>query len=177
MKRGNNSNTKDAPDEEDEDEIDNSNTDSVLAVADELGCIHCFLDGSFPIGSPTLPLHVSLKSLYKRDDVFWVYPRYPKAVDEFTMLNPTTIQLPLLKQRVLRDVARATSSMRELMWYTMRVVKEMRAIWFGSDTQNGARELGPKWLRALETRQQNQFGGELRVALFRRAARINEPLV
>lgn len=70
------------------------------------------------------------------------------------------MNLPLLQSRIVRDIARVTSSMRELMWYTMRVVKEMRAIWFGSDTNGGARELGPKWLRALETRQKNQFGGK-----------------
>lgn len=142
------------------DEIDDSNTDSVLAIADELGVIHCFLDGSYPIGSVMLPLGFPVKSLYKHDDMIFIYPQRSKGADEFTMLSPTVMKLPLLKQRIVRDVARVTSSMRELMWYTMRVVKEMRAHWFGSDTQNGARELGPKWLRALEMRQQNQFGGE-----------------
>ena len=38
------------------------------------------------------------------------------------------------------------------------VVKEMRHVWFGSDTHAGARELGPKWIRALETKQKDQFG-------------------
>jgi len=40
----------------------------------------------------------------------------------------------------------------------MRIVKEMRAIWFGTETHGGIREWGPRWVRALETKQKEQFG-------------------
>lgn len=40
----------------------------------------------------------------------------------------------------------------------MRVVKEMRSIWFGCETNSGAREWGPRWVRSLETKQKEQYG-------------------
>lgn len=146
--------------EEDIDEADDPDANSIIAVSDDSGKIHCFLDGSYPIGDVTIPICGPAKALYKHDDIFFVYPQLDQADDASTMLDPVIVRLPFLNQRIVRDLARVTSSMRELMWYTMRVVKDMRGIWFGSDTQNGARELGPKWLRALEARQQDQFGRE-----------------
>ena len=60
-----------------------------------------------------------------------------------------------------RDVARVSTSARELAWYTFRVIKEMRATWFGSDTNQGARDMGAKWLRALDERQLEKYGCKL----------------
>jgi anaphase-promoting complex subunit 4 len=40
----------------------------------------------------------------------------------------------------------------------MRVVREMKGAWFGSDTATGARELGPRWVNALKAKQKTQFG-------------------
>ncbi|KAJ2920191.1 hypothetical protein MD484_g211, partial [Candolleomyces efflorescens] len=40
----------------------------------------------------------------------------------------------------------------------MRVVREMKGAWFGSDTATGARELGPRWVNALKSKQKTQFG-------------------
>lgn len=144
------------------DESDNSNMNSILAVTDGVGHIHCFLDGSYPIGVISIDLDAALHSLYKdpKDSVFYAHPQ--KSIDgvSLTDLHPTVIELPLLHSRSVRDMAKMSSTARELTWYTMRVVKEMRTVWFGSETSSGARELGPKWIRALETKQKDEFGGE-----------------
>jgi len=142
------------------DDIDNSNVNSILAVADNAGCIYYFLDGSYPLGATSLGPEISIPSLSKdpKLSLFYVHPR--KFVEEtsITDLQPAAIDVPLLDKRDARAMANLSSTARELLWYTMRVVKEMRHVWFGSETHTGARELGPKWIRALETKQKDQFG-------------------
>lgn len=135
---------------------------SLLVVADDLGHLHWFLDGSYPLGAIQLSPVTSTASLFKnpKQPVFLAHPQ--KSVDSavFTELRPTSVELPLLKTRKARDLAKLSSTTRELVWYVTRVVKEMRAVWFGSDTSSGARELGPKWIRALESKQKDQFNRE-----------------
>lgn len=135
---------------------------NLLVVADDLGNLHWFLDGSYPLGAVQLSPGASTASLFKdpKQPIFLAHPQ--KSVDNaiFTELRPISVELPLLKTRKPRDLAKLSSTTRELVWYVMRVVKEMRAVWFGSNTLSGARELGPKWIRALESKQKEQFGRE-----------------
>ncbi|EMD42038.1 hypothetical protein CERSUDRAFT_42528 [Gelatoporia subvermispora B] len=141
------------------DEDDNLNLDSVLAVSLDSGHLHCFVDGSFPLGAIALPDNHSVVSLVKTQDLLCAHLAPSDSLQPSSVaLHPCIIQVPHLTQRALRDVARVSSSARELTWYTMRVVKEMRATWFGSESQGGVRELGPKWMRALEKRQKEDFG-------------------
>ncbi|KAH9946631.1 anaphase-promoting complex, cyclosome, subunit 4-domain-containing protein [Amylocystis lapponica] len=146
---------------EDLDQIDDSNVNSLLVVSDHLGYLHCFLDGCYAVGSVSLGFECSVASLYEQPGYIFAHSQSPHdAAARFTNLRPTVIELPQLRQRMLRDVARTSTSVRELVWYTMRVVKDMRAVWFGSDTNSGARTLGPKWIQALEARQKDQYGQE-----------------
>lgn len=71
---------------------------------------------------------------------------------------PSTVRLPLLDKRMPMDVAKASTVARELLWYTIRVVDEMRTAWQGSNTQTSARDQGAKWLRSLEALQDNKLG-------------------
>jgi len=136
------------------------NTNSILAIADDLGHVRCFLDGTYPLGAISLSPETSTPALFKhpKNPVFLAHCQ--RLIDNTvtTDLHPTVIELPLLRTRKPRDLAKLSSTTRELIWYTIRVVKEMRVVWFGSDTSNGARELGPKWIQALETKQKDQFG-------------------
>jgi len=68
------------------------------------------------------------------------------------------IDFPLMRGRFCRELSQLASTARDLTWYAMRIVKEMRAIWFGSGTHGGTREWGPRWVRALGTKQKEQFG-------------------
>lgn len=136
------------------------NVNSILAIADDLGHIHSFLDGNYPLGAVPLGSETSTYTLFKytTQPVFLAHPRTAGGNPVHTDLSPAVVELPLLRTRKPRDMARLSSTTRELVWYVMRVVKEMRVVWFGSDTFNGARELGPKWIRALEAKQKEQFG-------------------
>jgi anaphase-promoting complex subunit 4 len=144
------------------DEVDDLNVNSILAVTDDVGHIHSFLDGSYPLGIISLGSELSIPSLFKHPSLptFFAHPQISVDNTTVTNLQPVTIVIPLLDQRQVRSFARLSSTARELVWYTIRVVKDMLAVWFGSDTLSGARELGPKWIRALETKQQDQFGRE-----------------
>lgn len=143
------------------DEVDNANTDSILAIANDIGHIHYFLDGAYPMGYTSMGEDLSVVSLTHspRRSTFFAHVRSSHPdVGLITRLRPSTIELTLLGTRHPRDVAHASSAARELVWYAMCVVREMRESWFGSNIHVGARELGPKWLRALERRQTEQFG-------------------
>lgn len=149
------------------DVADDANVDSILAVTDDTGRIHCFLDGSYYLGPISLGPNLLIPSLLKlpKLPVFVVHPQETVHGTNITDLPPVYVRLPMLEDRQIRDMARVSSSSRELVWYCMRVVKEMRAVWFGSESLTGARELGPKWIRALEKRQREQFGRRLPCSL------------
>jgi anaphase-promoting complex subunit 4 len=143
-----------------DDGVSDANMNSVLAIADDLGYVHCFLDGTYPLGAIALKPETSTPSLFKhpKHPIFLAHPQKFTNSAVITELQPTKIELPLLRTQKPRDLAKLSSTTRELVWYATRVVREMRAVWFGSDASSGARELGPKWIRALETKQKDQFG-------------------
>lgn len=142
------------------DALDDSNMSSILVVTDDHGHIHFYLDGTFPLGIISLgPTTTRLSCLFKHtvQPVFYGH-RYIPTMGAHTDLRPISIAMPLLGKRHLRELAKLSSTTRELVWYTMRVVKEMRTTWFGSESSSGAREFGPQWVRALEAKQKGQFG-------------------
>lgn len=121
-----------------------------------MGNIHCFLDGSFPLGTFLFNTNFPVASLHKKPDepTFSINIR---TAETGTCLAPTIVDMTLMKRRSIRDVARTSSTARELTWYIMRCVKEMQKFWYGQDLQGGARTMGPKWAEALE-KKQTQFG-------------------
>ncbi|KAH9849773.1 anaphase-promoting complex, cyclosome, subunit 4-domain-containing protein [Lenzites betulinus] len=144
-----------------EDEADDTNVNSILAVSDNLGNVHLFLEGSYPLGRVRTGDEVSPRSLYKLREYLFVHPGPASdASSPAVPLRPIVLRLSYLTGRHYRDVARVSTSSRELLSYAMRVVRDMRIAWFGSDSNSGARDLGPKWVRALEERQRNEFGHE-----------------
>ncbi|KAI0757002.1 anaphase-promoting complex, cyclosome, subunit 4-domain-containing protein [Daedaleopsis nitida] len=149
-----------------EDEADDTNVNSILAVADSLGFLRLFLEGSYPLGMVLTQRKTFSRSLYKLRDHFFSHtgPSSPLS-DGAVGLLPHVVQSPYLTGRHLRDVARVSSSARDLLGYTIRVVKDMREAWFGSEAQVGARDLGPKWIQSLEARQSSAFGQEEPFAL------------
>ncbi|KAJ7071011.1 anaphase-promoting complex, cyclosome, subunit 4-domain-containing protein, partial [Mycena amicta] len=139
---------------------DDANVDSILVVTDNAGCAHFFLDGSYNLGPVHLGVNISSPSLAKlsQDPTFIIHVQEAVNNVQRTKLYPLYVQLPMLKERDVRDMARLSTSSRELVWYCMRVVKEMRLAWFGAENISGAREIGPQWVRAFENRQVDQFG-------------------
>ncbi|KAF8626535.1 hypothetical protein AX15_004838 [Amanita polypyramis BW_CC] len=139
-----------------------SNINSILAIADDSGSLHYFLDGTFSLGSVSLGSNLSVSSLVKVPlrAIFLAHPCGSVNGSVCTSATPSIIELPLLSDRKPRDLAMLSSTCRDLIWYVMRAVKEMRFMWFGSDPTAGAREIGPKWVRALEEKQKEQYGQE-----------------
>ncbi|KAF9481412.1 hypothetical protein BDN70DRAFT_876389 [Pholiota conissans] len=144
------------------DEADKSNLNSILLVTDSSGHLFSYLDGTFPLGAISVGENLGFPSILK-------HPQRPLFVgsqrsihDKIprTSLNPILVELPLLAQRKSRDLARLSSTSRELVWYTLRIAKEMREVWYGSESSTGAREFGPKWIQALEAKQKEDFGEE-----------------
>ncbi|KAI0094909.1 anaphase-promoting complex, cyclosome, subunit 4-domain-containing protein [Irpex rosettiformis] len=142
------------------DEADDSNVNSLLVVSDEGGVIHGFLDGSYPLGAIRLGGACSVISIHKeRNAILFLYQQI-RSLDglRYSAIQPAIVPTPFLIDRSLRDMARASSSCRELTWYSMRVVKEMRDAWMGTPANTGATELGSNWIKAIEKRQKEKFG-------------------
>ncbi|KAG6911951.1 hypothetical protein DXG01_000199 [Tephrocybe rancida] len=144
------------------DEVDESNVNSLLVVADNCGSLYYFLDGTFPLGTITLGSDLSVQSLFKdrTRPIFFAHPSTGEKESMSTSLRPVVIDTPLLGKRHVRDMAKLASTARELVWYCVRAVRELHTTWFGSEAFSGARNLGPNWIQALETKQKDQFGQE-----------------
>ena len=143
------------------DEKDTSSVNSLLTVTDDAGRIHCFLDGSYPLGAVSLGCRGEVTSLVKNggSSDLLVHARLvvgdqPSQV--LSTLAPLTVSLPMLYDRATRNVAEVSSAARELALYAIRVVKEMRRAWFGEEGQEGARALNIAYVRGVEERQRMQ---------------------
>ncbi|KAI0051696.1 hypothetical protein FA95DRAFT_1534014 [Auriscalpium vulgare] len=136
-------------------DINVTTVNSILAVADTNGRLYCFLDGNYPLGVIEIQAQSRTTSLYhdSKAPVLFAHLSSGSGTSSSTTLRPVPIELSLLRSRIPRDVARVSSTARELLWYTMRVVDEMRVAWFGSDSQMGGRDPGIKWLQTLEGMQ------------------------
>lgn len=154
------SHSKPTLDEANLDEADTSNLDSVLMVVDNFGRIFSYLDGHFPLGFIALGNEADFVSAVKHPSrpLFIGQPRVMSKGSTQINLTPAIVEMPLLSQRKSRDLAKLSTTAREIVWYIMRSVKEMREAWCGSETNAGARELGPKWVKSLETKQREQYG-------------------
>ncbi|KAG6851048.1 hypothetical protein H0H93_002940 [Arthromyces matolae] len=141
-------------------EVEESNVNSLLVVTDNSGFIHCYLDGTYPLGRIAIDSESSIKSLLKHRKHSLVTFRTAGRSTPVTSLYPVIVDVPILLRRHVRDMAKLSSTARELVWYCMRAVKELHVQWFGSETSNGARNLGSNWIEALEVKQREQFGGE-----------------
>ncbi|KAK2461900.1 hypothetical protein APHAL10511_006363 [Amanita phalloides] len=141
-------------------ETEESNANSILVVADDLGNLHYFLDGTFSLGPVPLGAASSVSSLLKIPmcSTFICHHSISVRDHSYTSMTPFIINLPLLSNRKPRDLAMLSSTSRELLCYVIQSVKEVRTTWFGSETVSGAREIGPKWIRALEEKQKIQYG-------------------
>ena len=129
-------------------------------VTDTFGFSHIFLDGTFPLGKIKSEQPASFVSVEKSNGapIFFGHSRFRSGTFSSTLIEPTIIDVPLLGNRKMRDLARLSSIARDLTWYIVRVVKEMKDAWYGSAGATGARALGPKWVEALRVKQTEKFG-------------------
>jgi len=131
---------------------DDPKVNSILVVSVDTGRIHCFLDGSYPLGAISVGPGSTMASI-RKDPQNPILFAHQRSEIGGTTLHPTCVELPLLSTRIPRDLARISTTARELLWYAMRVLDEMHAAWLGSGTQIGAREPGIRWLKSLDDLQ------------------------
>ncbi|KAJ3575641.1 hypothetical protein NP233_g977 [Leucocoprinus birnbaumii] len=144
------------------------NKDSLLVVADYNGQLSLYQDGAFPLGQIHIGKDFYTRSLFtpfQSPSTFLVHVTRLSPRPELTPTCAVHVDIPLVRRRFCRELSQLSSAAHDLTWYAMRVVKEMRAIWFGSDTNSGARESGPRWIRSLETKQKEQYGQEESTAI------------
>ncbi|KAG9314377.1 anaphase-promoting complex, cyclosome, subunit 4-domain-containing protein [Chiua virens] len=134
--------------------------DSLLTMVDGRGVLHCFLDGSHFLGSVALPDGLPSVTSFKHPSkpLIFLHPQPLNSDLLLTGMQPLVVDIPLLATPRVRDFARLSSAARELTWYLMRVINEVRDGWFGSESFTGARDIGIKWVQALERRLREQYG-------------------
>jgi anaphase-promoting complex subunit 4 len=142
--------TQDARPGEELDIADATNLDSLLIVCDASGSIHAFLDGSYSLGAVTLSGQVA-SSLYKPAGSHQLFVNTVETgINKSAIIHPMFLHYPELERPVARQLAQLSSSARELVWYMKQLLRDLRSIWFGRDNKPGARDMGPKWLMALD---------------------------
>jgi len=147
--------------------MDNVTMKTILLTTDNQGHVFPFLDGLYPLGVVSFGSEYLLGlAKHQSKYLFAGQPNLKSGSVLQTCLKPTTFTLPLLATRKARDLAKLSSTARELMWYLVRVVKEMRDSWCGSESQTGAREFGMKWIQALEEKQKEFCAGMLHGSIF-----------
>lgn len=144
------------------------NYDSIVIAADDQCRCHFFMDATYPMGSVALGDAVdgvsrqiiSLTSLPFRPTIL-AHVTYRVHEQGSTNILPVAADLTALRSIHAREVAKASSAARELAWYMLRVVEEMRSTWMGSSEHGeGARALGPKWVKELEAKQRAHGDGK-----------------
>lgn len=140
------------------DEKDLTNVDSLLAVADTTGRAVFLFEGSYNIGEVQLGPRCEVQSMMKRNERSTLYLHTKFKPSDGTSPNvhnliPRTLHLPLLHTKATRQVAQTSSAVKQLVWYAMRVIREMRKAWFGGDGHDGAREMNTNYVRGLQETQ------------------------
>lgn len=144
------------------------NYDSLVIAADDKCRCHFFMDATYPLGSLAIGQIVggvtcqivSLMSLPFRSAIL-AHVTYQVHEQGNTNLVPVAADLTALRSPHAREVAKASSAARELAWYMLRVVDEMRSTWVGCHEQGeGARTLGPKWIKEIEAKQRAHGDGK-----------------
>jgi hypothetical protein len=136
---------------------------TMLIAADTLGRVFFFLEGTFQLGSVQLaPVSPS---------VYWfTTARGAQFLTHFncssqspsplspTLLSPSIISLPLLKSPEYLLIAQTSTTLRYLLHNCRKDVVELRSLWLGTENNEGAAALGPKWLKGIELIQRDNWG-------------------
>ncbi|KAG8983719.1 hypothetical protein FRB90_005814, partial [Tulasnella sp. 427] len=117
------------------DQQDRSLENSVVVTSDDKGMLYLFLEGSYPLGETR------------------TRPNVPS-----TSPAPITLRFPLLGSQSLKNVAKILTTVRTLVVYIIKVLEEMRKAWFGTESLEGGRDVGRKWIKVLEE-QERMFDG------------------
>lgn len=70
------------------------------------------------------------------------------------------LRFPLLESQSLKNVAKVSTTVRTLLAYIIKVLEEMRKAWFGTESLEGGRDVGRKWIKVLEEQERMFDGGE-----------------
>ncbi|KAG6335275.1 hypothetical protein ID866_3804 [Astraeus odoratus] len=139
-----------------------SDEDSLLVLSDAKGGLHLFLDGCYFIGSISLTGGLPCTFAYKHPSqpLLLLHPGDPTRDLLSVGIQPLSVSIPLLDTPTVRDFARLSSTARELMMYIMTALDEMREGWFGSATVTSPKEIGKKWVQALQKKLSEEYGYE-----------------
>ncbi|GJJ09682.1 hypothetical protein Clacol_003906 [Clathrus columnatus] len=140
--------------------VENSlNYGSIVIVADDHCQCHFFLDATYSLGSLLVGdikngINAQISSLTPTPvgQSILYHISYHVQGKVMTTMMPFYADLAPLQTPQTREVAKVSSAARDLAWYMLRAMDEMRFTWIG-EQGDGAHAIGPKWIKEIETRQ------------------------
>ncbi|KAG9000900.1 hypothetical protein FRB93_012505 [Tulasnella sp. JGI-2019a] len=139
--------------------MDKEVQNSLLIASDDIGQLYIFLEGSYPLGQVSLGTTCSTTCIVKPSQEKPVLLAHNfDLAERSTSLLPVSIELPLLASPSLRSVSKMSTSVRALLVYVARVLEDMRRAWFGTDSLDGGRDAGKKWIKLLEEKERQLEG-------------------
>ncbi len=141
---------------------------SLLIVGDSSGSLHFFLDGFYALGrlhlgvdclpisiqvSPLPPFNVVTDPVPDARIFIFATRLASNRFGTLTNARAASLRFPLLYQQITREMARTSTTIKELLVFSTSVTREMQEAWMGTESREGARKLGSKWLTYLENVQ------------------------
>ena len=121
---------------------------TLLAATDDAGMMYLFIEGSYPLGDISLGDSTSVRFLDKMGEDPTLFTRTSRS--NSTSLQADVIHFPLLLSDTLTNITKLSTSVRALLTYLFHSLEEMRRAWFGTDTLEGGRDVGRKWIKVLQ---------------------------
>ncbi|KIO23930.1 hypothetical protein M407DRAFT_26630 [Tulasnella calospora MUT 4182] len=139
---------------------DRSLENTVVVTSDDKGMLYLFLEGSYPLGEASLGFPCTIPSLHRPSprSPFFTHPKRTRPNAPSTSPAPVMLRFPLLESQSLKNVAKVSTTVRTLLSYIIKVLEEMRKAWFGTESLEGGRDVGRKWIKVLEE-QERMFDG------------------
>lgn len=135
--------------------MDKNLENSIVIVADAQGALHLFLEGSYALGLINLGKDSAAVSIHqsRRPAPLIVHTLVGQGSDKTTSLQPSVVKLPLLDESTVYNVANVSSAVFALLKYSIRVLNDMVKAWFGTESLEGGRDVGRKWIKVLEEKE------------------------
>lgn len=136
---------------------------TVVVVSDTNGQLYPFLEGSYPIGTISLGEPCTVSSIEKLSNTLpFLLSVNVNSGDSVTekRIPPVPLRLNLLSTKWLHQVAKVSSTVRALLVYLFRALGDIHKAWFGTDSLEGGRDVGIKWIKVLEEKERLYEGRE-----------------
>lgn len=130
---------------------------TLVVAADDSGTLYLFLRGSYSLGQVETAQRGNITSIFRANSttspLFFHSRRKTSPATSHHPILASFLSLPTLTSPTLYNVAKVSTTVRSLLTYLTRVLDDMQKAWFGTDSLEGGRDVGRKWIKVLEEKE------------------------